>query len=373
MLATVTDRQRAWRMARMGICALLLTVCRATASAQPVEAFPSDLPVVWQAPQPLEVATAPSMPELDIGVVLFDPGVEDNDDSPAAVVRRLEASLLARELKAALIESNQFGVVRLVPEASALTPVSIHSEILRSDGRDLIIHVTVRDAMSQVWFDHTISHRETFATGTAIALKEVFHIVSNRLRFSWQQYSSRERAQLVAASEVRYAETLVPDAFSGMLNVSPDGWQLNRLPASDDPMLARITRVRNQEYLFCDAIDEQYEELAERVIPTYALWRRATVEQAAWLERYEQRVMDRDDKDHDSRFARMQAQYAAYRSYRIQEQAMYELAEAFENETQPTTLRTVEQVVRLEGTLASQYNEWRRLLRDIFILEQGVL
>ena len=80
--------------------------------------------------------------------------------------------------------------------------------------------------------------------------------------------------------------------------------------------------------------------------------------------------MDRDDKDHDSRFARMQAQYAAYRSYRIQEQAMYELAEAFENETQPTTLRTVEQVVRLEGTLASQYNEWRRLLRDIFILEQ---
>ena len=178
---------------------------------------------------------------------------------------------------------------------------------------------------------------------------------------------------MVAASEMRYAQTLVPDAFSGMLNVSPDGWQLNRLPASDDPMLARITRVRNQEYLFCDAIDEQYEELAERVMPTYALWRRATVEQAAWLERYEQRVMDRDDKDHDGRFARMQAQYAAYRSYRIQEQAMWELAEAFENETQPTTLRTVEQVVRLEGTLESQYDEWRQILRDIFILEQGAL
>ena len=72
MLATVTDRQRVGRMARMGICALLLTVCRATASAQPVEAFPSDVPVVWQAPQPLEIATAPRMPELDIGVVLFD-------------------------------------------------------------------------------------------------------------------------------------------------------------------------------------------------------------------------------------------------------------------------------------------------------------
>ena len=373
MLATVTNRQRVWRMARMGICALLLTVCRATASAQPVEAFPSDLPVVWQAPQPLEVATAPSMPELDVGVVLFDPGVERNDDSPAAVVRRLEASLLARELKAALIESNQFGVVRLVPEASALTPVSIHSEILRSDGRDLIIHVTVRDAMSQVWFDHTISYRETFSSGADTSPKEIFHAVSNRLRSNWWQYSAEQRTNLIEASEVRYAQTLAPDAFADMVNVSDDGWELNRLPATDDPMWARVTRVRNQEYLFCDAIDEQYEDLAERVMPTYALWRRATVEQAAWLERYEQRVMERDEKGHDSRFARMQAQYAAYRSYRMQEQALYELAEAFENETEPTTLRTLEQVVRLEGTLASQYNEWRRLLRDIFILEQGAL
>ena len=36
-------------------------------------------------------------------------------------------------------------------------------------------------------------------------------------------------------------------------------------------------------------------------------------------------------------------------------------------------LRTSEQIVRLEGTLESQYDEWRRILRDIFILEQGAL
>ena len=372
-MPSVADTLRVGSMVRTSIFAMLLAVHPLAVNAQPSEALPSALSFVWQAPEPLEVATAPAAPTLDIGVVLFDPGVDDKDDSPAANVRRLEASLLARELKAALVESNQFGVVRLVPEASTLTPVSIHSELLFSDGRDLVIHVTVRDAMSQVWFDHTISHRETFSSGADTSPKEIFHVVSNRLRSNWWQYSAKQRTNLIAASEVRYAQTLAPDAFADMVNVSDDGWELNRLPATDDPMWARVTRVRNQEYLFCDAIDEQYEDLAERVMPTYALWRRATVEQAAWLERYEQRVMERDEKDHDSRFARMQAQYAAYRSYRIQEQAMYELAEAFENETQPTTLRTVEQVVRLEGTLAVQYNEWRRLLRDIFILEQGVL
>ena len=132
--------------------------------------------------------------------MLFDPGVDDKDDSPAANVRRLEASLLARELKAALVESNQFGVVRLVPEASTLTPVSIHSKVLLSDGRDLVIHVIVRDAMSQVWFDHTISYRETFSSGVDTSPTEIFHVVSNRLRSNWWQYSAQQRANLIASS-----------------------------------------------------------------------------------------------------------------------------------------------------------------------------
>ena len=71
------------------------------------------------------------------------------------------------------------------------------------------------------------------------------------------------------ASEILYAQTLIPDAFAGMLSVSDIGWQLDRLPANNDPMLARISRVRNQEYLFCDAIDEQYGDLA--CVSTYTV------------------------------------------------------------------------------------------------------
>ena len=36
-----------------------------------------------------------------------------------------------------------------VPEASPLTPLSLHSKVLLSDGRDLVVRVTARDAMSQ--------------------------------------------------------------------------------------------------------------------------------------------------------------------------------------------------------------------------------
>ncbi|NDH77023.1 MAG: hypothetical protein EBY52_09885, partial [Actinobacteria bacterium] len=65
----------------------------------------------------------------------------------------------------------------------------------------------------------------------------------------------------------------------------------------------------------------------------------------------------------DSEFTRMQAEYAAYRSFRIQEQALFELAEAFDGEARPTVIRTQDQVFRLEGTLDAQYDTWRALLR----------
>ena len=147
-----------------------------------------------------------------------------------------------------------------------------------------------------------------------------------------------------------------------MVSHSAEGWQLNRLPASDDPMVARVERVRNQEYLFCDTIDEQYALMAEQVGPTYEMWRQATLEQAEWLAQYEQRAAMREAKASDSQFSRMHAQYAAYRSFRIQEQAFFELAKALDNESEPTVLRTEDQVVRLEGTLSSQYDQWRGLL-----------
>ena len=62
-----------------------------------------------------------------------------------AAVRRMESQLLAGELRETLIRSNQWGVVRLVPTASSLTPVSIRAAIVLSDGRDLVLDVVVKD------------------------------------------------------------------------------------------------------------------------------------------------------------------------------------------------------------------------------------
>ena len=329
----------------------------------------SDVQPVWEEVEPLQIARVPVPPALDIAVELFDPGVPHEDHSPIAAVRRLESQLLAGELRDTLVRSNQWGVIRMVPEVSALVPVSIRTQILHSDGRDLMLHVRAEDALGSLWFDQTLAFRQDLQDGAGFA--GIFNGVSNRLLAIWSDMSPDARRNLIEAAAVAYAESLAPAAFSGMIERSGGGWRLVRLPAADDPMLGRVERIRNQEYLFCDTIDEQYVDLVGRVGPTYALWREATLEQSEWLERYERRAANREENEGDSEFSRMQAEYAAYRSFRMQEQALFELAEAFDGESQPTVMQTQDQVVRLEGTLEAQYATWRRLLRDIYLIERG--
>lgn len=325
----------------------------------------------WHTPESLEWASGPTLPLLDIGVVSFDPGVSDDDVSPLAAVRRLEGQLLAAELRETLQQSNQWGVVRLLPSVSALTPIALQTRIVFSDGRDLILDVTARDAMGTLWFEQRIARRSTLSEESEQPLGALFNVISNRLLAYWRSLAVLERQRFLDAAGLMYAQSLVPEAFSDMLALTEEGWQLRRLPAEGDPMMARVTRVRNQEYLFCDTVDEQYTLLEDRVGPTYALWRQATLEQAEWLEQYERRASSRAVKSSDSEFSRMHAQYAAYRSFRIQEQALFELAVALDSESQPTVLQTEDRVVSLKGTLASQYDTWRELLREIYLLEQG--
>ena len=324
---------------------------------------------VWDTAEPLLIAAAPLAPALDISVELFDPGISAEDRSPVAAVKRLESQLLAGELRETLVRSNQWGVVRLVPAASSLTPVSIRAGIVVSDGRDLVLDVAVKDAMGALWFEYTVAYRQQSAGDNA--LDGIFNALANRLLSVWQDKDRDEQYALLQGAEIAYAEALAPEAFSGMIQRSEADWQIVRLPAEDDPMLARIERIRNQEYLFCDTIDEQYVDMVDRVGPTYRLWRSATLEQTEWLERYQRRAAARTGSAGDSEFTRMQAEYAAYRSFRIQEQALFELAEAFDAEARPTVIRTQDQVFRLEGTLDSQYDIWRDLLRDIYLIETG--
>jgi len=363
---------------------LWLVLCWISLSAcAPVPATPTQSDRSEETAPALSVPTAPQesllradgplWPALDINVVVFDIGPEAGEAAPYMAVRRLESRLLPGLFREALVSSDQWGVVRVVPTASALAPVNIETVIVASDGRDLTLDVKVSDVTGEEWFRLRLAYRQDEPLDNLSALRHIFHVVSNRMREFWLSRSVAERSRLISTAGIVYALELAPDVFADYLDAESPVLTLKRAPSSDDPMLARVQRIKNQEYLFCDAMDEQLVILLERAGPTYDLWRKAAVEQANWLDHYESIASSRSTGPGDGEFSRMQASYSAYRSYRIQEQALLELAEALESESQPVVLRTEDAVITLEGTLDAQYASWRELLKKIFLLEQGAL
>ena len=323
--------------------------------------------------EPLVIGDGPLPPVLDVNVVIFDVGRNAAQDEALMAVKKLESRLLPGLLREALVRSDQWGAVRVVPNASPLAPVNIETTILVSDGRDLMLDVRVSDVTGEQWFELQLGEIQAQEAGADnfAALSNLFFVVSNRMREHWLERSEEQRARLISTADILYARALAPDVFMDYVDSTSPTLTLKRAPATDDPMLGRVRRIKNQEYLFCDAIDEQLGTLLESAGPTYLLWRQAATEQANWLDHYETLAASRTAEQNGGAFSRMQASYSAYRSYRIQEQALLELAEALEGESEPVVLRVEDAVVTLEGTLEAQYATWRALLQEIFLLEQG--
>lgn len=326
--------------------------------------------------QALQVVERPIAGALDLGVVLFDPGVESDDASAHAAVRRIESRLMAAQLRDTLIESNAWGAVRVIPASSPVVAITITAAIERSDGHQLQLQVRVEDALGVLWWADTLVDRSTAEDYPVAAsrdpFEDLYREIANRTLAVGLGYDARALNTLKSVTDIRYAQSLLPEAFSGYLAASDGRWQIQRLPARGDPMLARVERIRQQEYLFIDTVDEQFVDLRSAVKPIYDLWRQAGRESADYLATYTKRATAREIDEQRGSFASMQQVYSTYRSMKIQEQDLFDIALAFDQEVTPTVLDTGDDVFRFTGTLQSQYETWRRLLRQIFRLEQGL-
>lgn len=336
---------------------------------------------------------------LEVAVVVLDDGNRAFDERDARhVLRRVEAQLLTVAVRDALTAAQRWGPVRVLPEASQLAALTVTGEVRLSDGRQLVIALRAIDASHRVWLDQEFAAHAESSPANLLASEQAGglsgssatrspgHIMADKphpfaalfedievaLAQALEEVPVKHLERLGPISQLRYGAELAPDAFADYVRINDMGVELLRLPASDDPMLERIERIRRQEALFIDTVDEQYVDLQQQLLPTYALWLQSVREQAEYLEDYTQRAASRELRADAGSFAAMQQVYATYRSVRIQEQDLFDLATGFTNETESTVMQTDDRVVRLSGTLDHQYQQWRQLLAQIIRLERGL-
>jgi hypothetical protein len=356
--------------------------CPSAGSADAVAMSPSQ----WPAPVGgVDLVLDPNADEvslLDVGLVIFDPGIppdpaEHSEQGIFPQIRKAEARYMPVVLRHVLQETGAWGVVRVLPQADPAAELLVSGTIMQSDGLRLVLHLQATDATGRQWLNRVYvdesAESDYPAAPDTEPYADLYHQVANDLLAARSRLKEEELRAITEVALLRYAESLSPEAFAGYVIADTSGrYQVLRLPAQDDPMLSRVGRIRNQEYLFIDTIDEQYAELYEEMAPTYNLWRQYGREQAIYRDEYEKRAAGRDREGRRGSFFALQRTYDAYKWSKIQDQDLDELATGFNNEVQPTVMEASGKVFRLSGTLESQYDEWRSILSRIFALETGL-
>jgi hypothetical protein len=319
---------------------------------------------------------------VDVGLVIFDAGIPADESTHSKLgifpeIRKAEAKYMPVVLRETLINSGDWGVVRVLPEALDSSELLVTGTILYSDGQRLELRIVARDAAGAQWLNKVYTGTTTPGDYPVKVpgdpYMDVYQQIAADLLAARRQMSTKQLADLRRIALMRYASALAPEVFSSYLASTPEGaYTLVRLPAEGDPMLARVNRIRNQEYFFIDTVDEQYARLAEGMAPTYNLWRQYGAEQADYRDEYQARVSGRESQGRRGSFVALEQTYNTYKLSKMHEQDLDELALGFNNEVAPTVMEVSGTVFKLSGSLDTQYTEWREILQRIFTLETGL-
>ncbi len=317
---------------------------------------------------------------LDVSIASFDPGVPADPSLHRELqifprIREIEAKLLPFVLRETLVESGEWGAVRVVPESDPAAELLVSGAILNSDGDVLEVAIRAIDARGQVWIDWPFS----IAAGEPAAgegerpgesgYRRLYDDIAGALLQEREGLGAKTLRTIADLSLLRYAAELAPSAFGDYFEAAGDGrFELRRLPARDDPMLQRIDRIRHTEYVITDAVDAKYRELNAAIDRTYRVWRSYRRKFVEYQAQNAERAARKVDVPRGS-YEALKAQYDAYKWDRITAQEQYKAAAAFDNEVGPTVAAMEARIAELEAWVDAKYLEWRRLLEALFEVE----
>ncbi len=322
--------------------------------------------------------------ELNVSITVFEPGVPVDPLSYRSLqvfprIREVEALLLPFMLRETMIETDEWGAVRVVPEPDIAAELLVSGEIVRSDGLALELQIDAVDASGRVWLNKAYVSEATTSNGQSDTesnmseYQKLFASIAEDLQIARAPHDDRALADIIEISFLRYAYQLAPSVFDGYLNNTPDGtFNIQRLPAEDDPMLERIERIRQVEYLIIDTVDERFQELNAEIESIYDLWREYRRQVAQYMNDETQRLQAAKSNAPRGSYEAIKSLYDNYKWARTEEQLRENRAQAFDNEVGPTVMEMTSRVAELEVWLEQQYAEWRDILAEIFTLETGL-
>jgi hypothetical protein len=355
---------------------------------------------------------------LDVGIVLFDPGVPEGEVNKEVLeeliregtfvhIRRSESVYMSVLLRDTLQKTGSWGSVWIAPEETSAADVTVAGRIVLSDGDRLRLLVTAKDSTGRLWLDEQTYEMETAAGSfnrqrfpDLDPYQDVFNSIANDLAVAAKKLSAKDRSDVRTVTGVRYAADVSPEAFNGYVVADDDGrYELNRLPAVDDPMFDRTQRVRQRERLFLETLDQHYAQFSAEAMEPYDNWREYAREEAISVRELTKSARWRtgmgiativasivygsnsNSGEFSDRLIRDALMYVGVdmiragqvrkQEKRIHTETLEELSSSFDGDIKTMVVDIQGTQHRLTGTADAQYEEWRGLLRQMFISESG--
>jgi len=338
---------------------------------------------------------------LDVAIDLFSPSIDDYDREELAEkgikpsVRKSEARFIPVHLRNTLQSTGQWGVVRVVPGGAPWAEVSVFGKIETSNGKNLKIEVRAFDATGEKWIDERYDHEAgevDYADQGGVDRLDPFQSLYNRIANDLVKARSKrkphELARVREVADLRFAAEFAPETFGSYLESDKKGrFKALRLPADDDPMVRRLSLIRERDYLFVDTLNEYYSDFHDRMRKVYDDWRGYSYVEQVQLDSLNKSSLvkkiiggiaiaagvlapDRSNsgiKDIAVIGGVLAIQSGAKDSEdsKIHKAALDELADSFESDVAPLLVDVDGKITQLTGSAEAQFTQWRELLRRI--------
>jgi hypothetical protein len=362
-------------------------------------------------PTAIEQAKA-EIPEnqlLDVGILVFESEPLTPQDAKEAgtnaEIRKAESNFIPYHLKNTLQQSGQWGAIEVIPAETNTLDLLVKGKIIESNGERLILEIDVADSTGRRWFKKKYSAEASANsyTGNRVGEKDAYQDLYNTIANDMARYkmklSTAEIETIRTVSKMKFAREFAPAAFDGYLAADKTGHlHVKRLPAENDPMMARLMAIREREYMYLDTLNQHYAQFYNAMWPSYNNWRELNLTERAAISKIKREALAKEllgallvaggvasgvanrggNNIGALEVGLIIAGGAVFingwnvsKDAQIHSAAIGELSESFGNEMQPITMEFEGKQYELTGSAEEQFKHWKQLLHQIYLAETG--
>jgi hypothetical protein len=344
---------------------------------------------------------------MDVGILAFKSEElseeQAEDEGTNNDIRKAESHFIPYHLKNTLQQSGQWGAVQVIPIATDSVDLIVNGEILESNGQNLGLRIGVVDATGKRWFNKNYKAEAAQSAyggnrpGEKDAFQDIYNAIANDMAEFKMKLSAEQIGKIRTISKLKYAREFAPDAYKGYLAEGKNKKiAIKRLPADDDPMMDRLLKIREREYMYVDTLNEQYDGYYNEMWPSYENWRQINMTERRAIKEIKKKALTRQiigallvagaiaaGSGNSGNMMAIQTGmvlvggqvimdgFNISKESEIHEAAIQELSQSFSGEMKPVVMEFEGKQYELTGSAEEQFQQWRELLRKIYYAETG--